>query len=158
MPGLVYDLVPTPLGDALLVGDEEALISLGWNASPPSGARRDADAMAEPRRQVDAYFAGDLSQFDLVLRPEGTPFQRRVWDALQNIPHGETRTYGDLARTVGQPGGAQAVGAANGANPIAVVIPCHRVIGADGSLTGYAGGLHRKRALLDLESRQTRLF
>ena len=156
---MLYDLAPTPLGDALLVCDDSgALTSVAFDGPPPPGARRDPAALADAARQLAAYFAGELRAFDLLLAPSGTPFQREVWDALRRIPHGETRSYGDLAAQLGQPGGAQAVGAANGANPIAVIVPCHRVIGADGSLTGYAGGLHRKRALLELESRQTRLF
>lgn len=156
---MVYDVVPTPIGDALLVADEKgALMALSYDASPPPYMRRDSDRLREAARQLSEYFGGTRTAFDLRLAPQGTSFQRKVWDALLAIPHGETRSYGDLARVLGQPGGAQAVGAANGANPIAVVIPCHRVVGADGSLTGYAGGLHRKRALLDLESRQGRLL
>ncbi|MEM6326963.1 MAG: methylated-DNA--[protein]-cysteine S-methyltransferase [Bacteroidota bacterium] len=156
---MLYTIAPTPLGDALLVADADgALTRLAFDTTPPHGARYAPSRLGEAVGQLTAYFAGERTAFDLVLRPEGTLFQREVWDALLEIPHGETRTYGDLAHRLGQPGGAQAVGAANGANPLAVVIPCHRVIGADGSLTGYAGGLHRKRALLDLESRQTRLF
>ncbi|MEM1053929.1 MAG: methylated-DNA--[protein]-cysteine S-methyltransferase [Bacteroidota bacterium] len=156
---MTYAFAPTPLGDALLLAnDEGALTALTFDAPPPPDARHDPGGLADAADQLRAYFAGERSVFELPLAPTGTPFQREVWDALLTIPHGETRSYGDLATAIGQPGGAQAVGAANGANPIAIVIPCHRVIGADGALTGYAGGLHRKRALLDLESRQQRLF
>lgn len=156
---MIYHVAPTPLGPALLLADDDgALTSVVFDADPPSDARPAPDALAEAARQLAAYFSGDRTAFDLPLRPKGTPFQRAVWDELLRIPHGETRSYGELARALGQPGGAQAVGAANGQNPIAVVIPCHRVIGADGSLTGYAGGLERKRALLALESRQRELF
>ena len=107
--------------------------------------------LQETEEQLNEYFAGARREFDLPLAPRGEPFQRRVWDLLGTIPYGETRSYGDLARELGDVGYAQAVGAANGRNPIAVVVPCHRVIGADGSLTGYAGGLERKRSLLALE-------
>jgi methylated-DNA-[protein]-cysteine S-methyltransferase len=102
--------------------------------------------------QLAAYFAGRLTEFSLPLAPAGTPFQRRVWAGLQEIPYGDTWSYGQLAGKVGNPAAVRAVGLANGRNPIAVVIPCHRVIGADGSLTGYGGGLDRKRFLLDLEA------
>lgn len=162
---MLYTVVPTPLGDLLALSNGHALTALTFDATPPPEATRDDDALASVRAQLDAYFAGDLTAFDLPLAPEAcrlgrpaTPFQRAVWDQLVTIPHGETRSYGDLARAVGQPLAAQAVGAANGQNPLAIVVPCHRVVGADGSLTGYAGGLHRKRALLDLESRQRSLF
>ncbi|WP_049578903.1 methylated-DNA--[protein]-cysteine S-methyltransferase [Streptomyces sp. SBT349] len=101
--------------------------------------------------QLDAYHAGELTEFDLPLRLEGTPFQRAVWEQLTRIPFGETRTYGQLATALGNPHASRAVGLANGKNPISVVVPCHRVIGADGSLTGYGGGLARKRRLLDFE-------
>ncbi|GAA2509595.1 methylated-DNA--[protein]-cysteine S-methyltransferase [Pilimelia columellifera] len=113
--------------------------------------------LAAVASQLDEYFAGRRTSFDLPLRPAGGVFERRVWSALREIPHGQTRSYGQVARQLGQPLAAQAVGAANGRNPIAVIIPCHRVIGADGSLTGYAGGLDRKRFLLDLEQ-PDRLF
>ncbi len=102
--------------------------------------------------QLDEYFAGDRREFDLPLVPLGSEFQRRVWDGLLEIPYGETISYGELAREIGRPAAARAVGMANGQNPISIVIPCHRVIGADGALTGYAGGVERKRLLLEHES------
>jgi methylated-DNA-[protein]-cysteine S-methyltransferase len=111
---------------------------------------RDDDAFAEARRQVEEWFAGERRRFDLDLAPVGTPFQRRVWAALVEIPYGETRTYGDVAAELGT--AARAVGAANGANPFAVVVPCHRLVSTAGLLTGYAGGLERKRWLLDFEA------
>lgn len=112
------------------------------------------DAIAtEAAQQLEAYFAGDLRAFVLKLAPKGTPFQQDVWRALQTVPYGTTTTYAEIAERVGRPKAVRAVGAANGANPIAIVIPCHRIIGQDGTLTGYAGGLERKRALLDLEAR-----
>lgn len=111
----------------------------------------DADRTAEARRQLAQYFAGERREFDLPLAPEGTPFERAVWKELEKIPFGETRTYGEIAETLGRPGAARAVGRANGANPIPIVVPCHRVIGADGSLTGFGGGLDVKSRLLELE-------
>ena len=101
--------------------------------------------------QLGAYFAGELTRFDVDLTLAGTQFQRRVWTALQTIPYGETRSYGEIAEQIGAPGASRAVGLANGRNPIGIIVPCHRVIGASGSLTGYGGGLERKKALLDLE-------
>ncbi|HEX9943874.1 MAG TPA: methylated-DNA--[protein]-cysteine S-methyltransferase [Thermoanaerobaculia bacterium] len=108
---------------------------------------------AELRRQLAEYFAGERQEFDLELAPEGTPFERSVWEELRKIPFGETRSYGEIAQAIGQPGAARAVGRANGANPIPIVVPCHRVIGADGSLTGFGGGLEAKSRLLELEGR-----
>jgi methylated-DNA-[protein]-cysteine S-methyltransferase len=120
--------------------------------TPGPGWKRDRGALREPAEQLEAYLAGELRDFDLPLAPQGTPFQREVWSALRKIPYGSTISYGELAAAVGRPHAARAVGAANGRNPIAVVIPCHRVIGASGGLTGYGGGLGRKRLLLDLEA------
>ncbi|OBQ53952.1 cysteine methyltransferase [Streptomyces sp. H-KF8] len=117
----------------------------------PGSADPAARAFTEAGEQLEAYFAGGLKEFTLELRPHGTPFQRRVWDLLTDIPHGETRTYGELAGALGSPKASRAVGLANGRNPIGIVIPCHRVIGASGGLTGYGGGLERKRRLLDFE-------
>lgn len=109
---------------------------------------RDEDPFGEAADQLTAYFAGTRTAFDLELRLDGTPFQRAVWDQLRAVPYGETRTYGQLAEALGRPGAARAVGLANGRNPVGVIVPCHRVIGASGSMTGYGGGLDRKRALL----------
>ncbi|QDV10026.1 Methylated-DNA--protein-cysteine methyltransferase [Planctomycetes bacterium Poly30] len=106
--------------------------------------------------QVHAYFAGELAVFELPLAPVGTPFQRAVWKQLAEVPYGAQRSYGEIARAVGRPTAARAVGAANGRNPIAIIQPCHRIVGSDGTLTGYAGGLWRKRRLLELETNQTR--
>jgi methylated-DNA-[protein]-cysteine S-methyltransferase len=124
------------------------------SGTPGRDWRRDPAALREPAEQLQAYFAGELRAFDLPLAPHGTPFQREVWSALREIPYGSTISYAELAAAVGRPDAARAVGAANGRNPIAVVIPCHRVIGASGALTGYGGGLGRKRLLLDLEAGQ----
>ena len=115
-------------------------------------AIHDEQAIDAARRQVTEYCAGERTEFDLELAPSGTDFQRAVWDALLQIPYGETRSYGEIARAIGQPQAARGVGAANGANPIGLIVPCHRVIGADGSLTGYGGGLPLKRALLAHEA------
>jgi methylated-DNA-[protein]-cysteine S-methyltransferase len=121
-------------------------------ASYDRSARRDDDAIAHVAREVDEYCAGTRRRFTLELAAWGTPFQHRVWDALVKIPYGETTSYGALAKHIGSPGAARAVGLANGSNPIGLIVPCHRVIGADGSLTGYGGGLPLKRALLAFES------
>ena len=114
--------------------------------------------MADAVRQLKAYFAGELENFDLSLSPQGTPFQQKVWSELQKIPYGKTISYGELARRIGNPKASRAVGLANGSNPISIVIPCHRVIGANGKLTGYGGGLPIKEKLLALERRQLRLL
>ncbi len=114
----------------------------------------DPSRTTELRRQLGEYFAGERQDFDLRLAPEGTPFERSVWDELRKIPFGETRSYGEIAQAIGRPGAARAVGRANGANPIPIVVPCHRVIGSDGSLTGFGGGLEAKSRLLEIEGRR----
>ncbi|MBI1372156.1 MAG: methylated-DNA--[protein]-cysteine S-methyltransferase [Phycisphaera sp.] len=146
----------SPLGTLRLVGDDAGLRRADFVdgkhvARLAADWVEDGEAFADVIPQLDAYFAGELTSFDLRLAPEGTRFQRRVWDQLLAIPCGETRSYGDLARRLGQPGASRAVGAANGRNPIAIIIPCHRVIAADGTLGGYSSGLDRKRWLLDHE-------
>jgi methylated-DNA-[protein]-cysteine S-methyltransferase len=158
-----HTVVPSPIGPLTVVRDEDgALVRLAM--SPPRALEADAlgeraDAGFEDvARQLAEYFAGERTAFQLPLRPVGSPFELAVWDQLTRIPYGETRSYGHVAAAVGEPGGAQAVGAANGRNPIAIVVPCHRVIGADGRLVGFGGGLPRKRFLLDLEQRADRLF
>lgn len=115
----------------------------------------DAGAFADVVDQLEAYFDGSLTDFDVDLQLTGTDFQRRVWDALRTIPYGETRSYGEIATQIGSPGASRAVGLANGRNPVGIIVPCHRVIGSTGGLTGYGGGLDRKRALLALESSRT---
>lgn len=150
-----HSTIATPLGPMRLVTDASAIHALEFDAtgvddallSPP--ARRLADAL---RRQLDVYFAGAYVEFGFPLAPAGTAFQRSVWDALRSIPYGHTVSYAQIATRVGRPAAVRAVGAANGRNPIAILIPCHRVIGANGTLTGYAGGLDRKQALLALEA------
>jgi methylated-DNA-[protein]-cysteine S-methyltransferase len=143
----------SPIGPLTLVSDGEWLVGVHFEDwSPPVGTLRIADTvLTAAARQLDAYFIGRLRTFDLPLAPAGTPFQQRVWSALRDIPFGETRSYGHLAKVIGKPSAMRAVGAANGRNPIAIVVPCHRVIGADGSLTGFGGGIERKKFLLGLE-------
>jgi methylated-DNA-[protein]-cysteine S-methyltransferase len=145
----------SPIGPLLLTGDGHALTGL-YMGREPSGARDDS-AFTHAREQLDAYFAGALERFDIALAPRGTEFQRRVWDALLEIPYGATTSYGALAAKIGRPDAARAVGLANGRNPISIIVPCHRVIGAAGALTGYGGGLERKRWLLAHERGQGEL-
>jgi methylated-DNA-[protein]-cysteine S-methyltransferase len=153
-----YALVPSPVGELLVVGEGGAVTAVKFHGTHRRGLvvderwAHDPDRLSDAADQLAAYFAGRLRTFDLPLAPRGTPFQRQVWDALTTIPYGETTSYGELADRLGRPGSARAVGAANGANPIAIVVPCHRVVGSDRSLTGYAGGLGAKRHLLALES------
>jgi methylated-DNA-[protein]-cysteine S-methyltransferase len=147
-------LIDTPLGDVVLRGDEHGLTGLAFAADGPLPIRRGEPRLAAAADQVREYFAGQRTTFDLPLRLEGTDFDRAVWAAVAQIGYGETATYGELAARIGHPGAARAVGAANGRNPIALIVPCHRVIGAGGALTGYAYGVERKRALLELEARR----
>lgn len=118
------------------------------------GWERDDSAFPDAVAQLDAYFAGNLTEFDIELDLAGTEFQRRVWEALIAIPYGQTRSYGEIAGQIGSPGASRAVGLANGHNPIGIIVPCHRVIGANGALTGYGGGLEKKRILLELEKKR----
>jgi methylated-DNA-[protein]-cysteine S-methyltransferase len=147
----------SPIGDLLLVSDGVALRALSMQAGPrPLGLdpdwRHDDRPFAAVVAQLAQYFAGERTAFDVPLVLDGTTFQRRVWSALQEIPYGTTISYGELAASIGQPRASRAVGLANGRNPVSVIVPCHRVIGADGTLTGYGGGLERKRLLLGLEA------
>lgn len=151
-----YGSVPTPLGTLLVVfaGDELAGLSFdGHPRTPPTSGRKGgpAGAMRVLTDQLDGYFDGTRTRFDVPLRLEGTPFQLAVWSALLEIPFGQTSTYMGLAERIGRPQAPRAVGAANGQNPISIVVPCHRLVGADGGLTGYGWGLDRKRRLLELE-------
>lgn len=150
---MLYTTWRSPLGRLLLAGDDHVLRALHL---PNRHARRhdwvSADAPFERAvEQLEEYFAGARVAFDLPLATNGSPFEEGVWDAVSEIPYGETRSYGEVARAVGRPDRARAVGSANARNPLAIIVPCHRVIGSDGSLTGYGGGLERKRALLELE-------
>lgn len=159
-----FSLMPSPVGPLTLVADDDALIGLHFDSDPSgvgprAGWVRDDRRLREASAQLGEYFAGRRRTFDLPLAPRGTEFRKLVWRALQTIPYGQTATYGEIARAIGQPQASRAIGGANHHNPLAIFIPCHRVIGSDGSLTGYGGGLPRKRLLLDLESGgQTELF
>jgi methylated-DNA-[protein]-cysteine S-methyltransferase len=151
--------VPSPIGPLTLAGRDGALTAVRMQdqrhasgASP--GWVRDDDRLAEVGEQLRTYFAGERTAFDVDIRFEGTPFQVAVWSALRDIPYGATISYAELARRVGRPGAFRAVGQANGRNPVAIVVPCHRVVAADGTMGGYGGGLDRKRWLLDHEGAQ----
>ncbi len=156
----LYAHCESPIGDLLLVANERGLsqISFEGRGSPEADWREDEKSLGEVTRQLRAYFAGELEKFELELAPEGTQFQQRVWSDLLKIPYGETISYGELARRIGNPNASRAVGLANGSNPIPIIIPCHRVIGSNGKLTGYGGGLPIKEKLLALEKRQLRLL
>jgi len=154
---MLYSTFDSPLGELLAVGDGDALHGLYMQEGRTAIAiRRDWKPVDEPfaqlRAQLGEYFAGTRTGFDVPLVLAGSPFQRQVWRALREIPYGETASYGQIARRLGVPSAARAVGVANRQNPVCVIVPCHRVIGADGSLTGYGGGLDRKRLLLELEA------
>jgi len=158
-PMTTWSTTDSPLGELLLVARDEALTQVGFAPFDPPDADRDDDhdVLAAACDQLAEYFGGDREIFELPLAPAGTDFRQAVWAELRKIPYGTTTTYGAIARNLGLTGhGARAVGHANGSNPIAVVVPCHRVVGSDGSLTGYGGGIERKRALLALE--RTALF
>lgn len=149
-----YCFLSTPLGRMLLAGDDVGLCYIGFPSeqrTPESHWREDRGALQPVIEQLQGYFAGTLSRFQLALNPSGTPFQLQVWQALQEIPYGQTWSYGQLAWHIGRPTASRAVGAANGANPLPIVIPCHRVIGSNGNLVGFGGGLPLKRWLLDHE-------
>ena len=155
----------SPVGKLHLLAHDSALIALVWRIGrhsdlPFANARVDANhaVLRETARQLDEYFAGRRRDFDVPLEPRGTDFQRSVWQALRAIPFGETRSYGELARQLGNPAAMRAVGAANGGNPISIIVPCHRVIGANGSLTGFGGGIPAKAWLLAHEAPQRDLL
>ena len=162
-----YTVMSSPIGALMLVGSEVDgktrlhRLKFESGSSPfeadPTWTHR-PDGLAPVRQQIDAYFAGSRSTFDLDLAPPVTDFQREVLAVLATLPYGETRSYGEIARAIGRPAASRAVGAANGANPIPLILPCHRVIGSTGNLTGFAGGLDRKRFLLAHEARQRDLF
>jgi methylated-DNA-[protein]-cysteine S-methyltransferase len=154
---LLYATLDSPIGELLALGDGRSLCGLYMQEGRKpvriaNGWEPAADAFEDVSRQLAEYFSGERRSFDVRLRMEGTPFQRQVWRALQGIGYGETISYGELAGRIGTPAAARAVGMANGRNPISVIVPCHRVIGANGTLTGYGGGIERKRLLLGLEA------
>ena len=156
VPGLTHTFVESPVGPLLLVARGAELVRLHFVSGRrpvdvPAGSLEDDTRLRAVREQLTEYFGGARTAFEIPLSLEGTAFQRRVWTALCEIPYGETISYGELARRIGQPTAVRAVGLANGSNPIAIIVPCHRVIGANGTLTGYGGGLPTKARLLDLE-------
>lgn len=151
-------IIASPVGALTLVASDDALLAILWEDHPPdrvligeTEARPEHPVLMATARQLSDYFAGRRTGFSLPLDPIGTAFQKSVWAALQTIPYGQTRSYGEMARALGRPKAARAVGAANGRNPLSIVVPCHRLVGADGGLTGFAGGLEAKRHLLALE-------
>lgn len=150
-------VIDSPYGPLTLVADDGVLCGLymvGQRHRPQEETfgERDDTLFGEVTEQLGAYFAGELKEFTVELRLAGTPFQRSVWERLRQIPYGETRSYGELAEALGNLGASRAVGLANGKNPVGIIVPCHRVVGANGGLTGYGGGLDRKQRLLDFES------
>jgi methylated-DNA-[protein]-cysteine S-methyltransferase len=155
-----YAWMETPIGRLLLISDGSGLRRIDFANGKSHSAQQlhneNFPALTETIRQLSDYFASELEEFDIPLAPEGTQFQKNVWRHLCEIPYGETISYGELARRIGNPKASRAVGLANGANPIPIIIPCHRVIGSDGKLTGYGGGLPVKEKLLALEARQLR--
>jgi methylated-DNA-[protein]-cysteine S-methyltransferase len=158
-----FTQIESPLGPLLLAADEAGLREIrfvnGRHPTPPEPSwKEDRASLSKTIQQLQTYFAGELENFDLQLAPEGTPFQLEVWRRLCEIPYGQTISYGELAGRIGNPKASRAVGLANGSNPIPIVIPCHRVIGSNGKLTGYGGGLPIKEKLLALERRQLRLL
>ncbi len=159
---MYYTCMASPVGQLLLAGDDDGMKCIGFSSGKGTMEAkgdwiRNDEFFADAIRQLEEYFAGERRTFDLKLCPDGTEFQLKVLDALTRIPYGETRSYRDIAGMIDRPRAVRAVGAANGRNPLPIVIPCHRVIGADGSLTGFGGGIETKRFLLDLERRQQRL-
>ncbi|AKB76855.1 Methylated-DNA--protein-cysteine methyltransferase [Methanosarcina horonobensis HB-1 = JCM 15518] len=153
---MYYHIVESPIGPLLLAGDEEGLKYVNFvkgkkKIEVPDSWQENKEFFRDISRQLEKYFAGKLKSFDVKLAPEGTEFQKSVWKALCEIPYGETRTYGQIAKNIGKPKASRAVGLANNRNPIAIIVPCHRVIGANGKLTGYASGLDIKAFLLRLE-------
>jgi methylated-DNA-[protein]-cysteine S-methyltransferase len=156
-----HTTIDSPLGELTLVADDGALTGVYYpehshRPAPVTFGPRTDDGFEAATEQLGEFLRGERTEFDLPLAPRGNAFALRVWELLRRIPYGDTRSYGQLAAQLGDPGLARAVGAANGRNPISVIVPCHRVVGADGALVGYAGGLDRKRFLLDLEAAATR--
>ena len=157
---LFYKEIESPVGRLKLVASPNALVAVLWEREQPNRVKLDAPTLApqqpillETERQLTEYFSGGRTKFDLPLQPVGSEFQKKVWRALREIPFGQTRSYLDLARAIGSSKAARAVGAANSKNPLSIIVPCHRVVGSDGSLTGFAGGVETKAALLALETR-----
>jgi methylated-DNA-[protein]-cysteine S-methyltransferase len=163
MTAMAYSRMKSPIGTLTLVADDSGLRQINFShdgraSAPNPDWHEDSSVLHEPIRQLRAYFFGELEDFDLPLKPDGTPFQQKVWNELCSIPYGSTISYGELARRIGNPNASRAVGLANGSNPIPIIIPCHRVIGSNGKLTGYGGGLPIKEKLLALEKKQLGLL
>ena len=152
-----FTIMDTPVGELLLAATDDGLSGVQFAPHRPPQGQRDDDALGDVVAQFAEYFDGRRTTFDVTLAPAGTPFQRAVWSAIATIPYGETVSYGSIAAGIGKPSASRAVGMATGRNPIVIIIPCHRVVGADGSLTGFGGGLDRKTLLLDLEAGRSRL-
>ena len=141
----------TPVGKLCIGEEDDSITRVTWSKVPQEYIQEETELILNCKIQLEEYFAGNRKQFDLPLAPKGTDFQKRVWKALTDIPYGEKRTYGEIAAAVGNPKAARAVGMANNKNPIGIIVPCHRVVGADGKLVGYAGGMEKKEWLLNLE-------
>jgi methylated-DNA-[protein]-cysteine S-methyltransferase len=157
---LSYKEIDSPVGKLKLIASASALVGVLWERKNTNRVTLDAQnhdphhpTLVEAERQLSEYFSGKRTQFDLPLDPRGTEFQKKVWRSLRQIPFGETKSYAEIARTIGSPRASRAVGAANGKNPLSIVVPCHRVIGANGALTGFGGGIEAKAQLLALEAR-----
>ncbi|WP_029767819.1 methylated-DNA--[protein]-cysteine S-methyltransferase [Haloglycomyces albus] len=148
---MYYTYMDSPIGIVNLTANDQGVTRLHLNEEPTVPKEAGNTVLAQTMEQLKAYFAGELQEFTVPLDPDGTEFQRQVWSGLQDIPYGHTWSYGELAQHIGRPSAVRAVGLANGRNPVSLIVPCHRVIGADGSLTGYAGGIERKKFLLDHE-------
>jgi len=162
---LSYKFLESPVGRLKLVAGDQGLVAILWENDNPHRVRLEESVedtnhrvLVETERQLSEYFSGKRQEFSLPLDLRGTTFQREVWHALPGIPFGETRSYQQLANQLGNPNATRAVGAANGRNPVSIIVPCHRVIGSSGKLTGFAGGLDAKKYLLEMEARDTRLF
>jgi len=162
---LVYKIMKSPVGKLKLIASDKGLVAILWENDNPHRVRlselvedKRQSILIETERQLNEYFAGKRKEFSLALDMRGTPFQKNVWEALLAIPFGETRSYGQLAKQLGNPRATRAVGVANGRNPLSIVVPCHRVIGSSGKLTGFAGGLETKAHLLELEEKGDTLF
>jgi methylated-DNA-[protein]-cysteine S-methyltransferase len=162
---LSYKFIDSPIGKLKLVASEDGLVAILWEKENPRRVRLEdmvqdlnQPVLLDTERELNEYFSGKRSKFSVRLDMRGTLFQKQVWDLLQCIPFGQTRTYGQLARQLGDPNATRAVGAANGRNPISIIVPCHRVIGSAGRLTGFAGGLDAKAYLLKLEGQENQLF
>lgn len=156
---IYYDIIPSPIGPMMLVADDDGLRELRFELdyrpqTPLDSWVHAPDKLAQVRTQLEEYFAGERVEFDLKLNMQGTDFQKDVWQALVTIPYGVTTSYGEISQRINRPKASRAVGAANGRNPVPVIVPCHRVIGSNGSLTGFGGGLAAKQWLLELESRR----